>query len=84
MLYALDQSVGKVVEALAEKNLLEDTIVIYYSDNGGATAVEVTHPTTANNFPLKGVSQIIIIWLDSTNPLIFFSKKEPVGRVEFE
>ena len=56
MLYALDQSVGKVIEALTKTNLLEDTIIAFYSDNGGPTALEVTHPTTANNFPLKGVS----------------------------
>ena len=56
MLHALDQSVGKVIEALTRTNLLEDTIVLYYNDNGGPTALEVTHPTTANNFPLRSVS----------------------------
>jgi arylsulfatase A-like enzyme len=35
MIEKLDQNVGKVMNRLKELNLLENTIVIFYSDNGG-------------------------------------------------
>ncbi|MBJ2175974.1 sulfatase [Aureibaculum sp. A20] len=35
MIEKLDQNVGKVMQKLKESNLLENTIVIFYSDNGG-------------------------------------------------
>lgn len=56
MLHSLDESVGKVIDALVRTNLMEDTIIMYFNDNGGPTAMEITHPTTANNFPLRSVS----------------------------
>ena len=59
MLYSLDQSIGKIVEALTKNDLLEDTIIVYYTDNGGAAAIEVTKPNTANNFPLRSVSKML-------------------------
>ncbi|MDX2431412.1 MAG: sulfatase, partial [Bacteroides sp.] len=35
MIEKLDQNVGKVIDCLKELQLLENTIVIFYSDNGG-------------------------------------------------
>ena len=35
MIEKLDQNVGKVMDQLKQSNLLENTIVIFYSDNGG-------------------------------------------------
>ncbi|WP_434035592.1 sulfatase [Formosa sp. 4Alg 33] len=44
MIEKLDQNVGKVMNTLADLNLLENTIVVFYSDNGGLWG----------NLPLKG------------------------------
>ena len=35
MIEKLDQNVGKIMDHLKEQNLLENTIVFFYSDNGG-------------------------------------------------
>jgi arylsulfatase A-like enzyme len=50
MVSALDDTIGKVLQALRDNGLEEDTIIWFLSDNGGPTAV-----TTADNGPLRGV-----------------------------
>lgn len=48
MVYAVDRGVGKIVEALKETKQLENTLIVFLSDNGG----NLDHG--ANNYPLKG------------------------------
>ena len=48
MVSAVDDGVGRVLEALKEKGLDENTIVVFLSDNGGA------HNNAADNGPLRG------------------------------
>jgi arylsulfatase B len=55
MISKLDESVGKVVEALKEKNILNDTIILFYSDNGAPS--EGLFDNSGSNHPLKGVSK---------------------------
>ena len=43
---AMDASIGKMLDLLAEKGVLDDTIVIFFSDNGGGGG--------AVNAPLRG------------------------------
>lgn len=48
MVYAVDRGVGKIVEALKETGQLENTLIVFFSDNGG----NIDHG--ASNLPLKG------------------------------
>lgn len=49
MLSALDDNVGKVLNALRAKSLEKDTLIFFLSDNGGPT-----QQTTSRNDPLRG------------------------------
>ncbi len=50
MLKAMDDAVGRVLQTLREEGIEEDTLVFFYSDNGGPT-----DRTTSRNDPLRGV-----------------------------
>lgn len=49
MIWQLDDAVGSIIKHLEENGLMENTIVFFLSDNGGATYTEAT-----DNAPLKG------------------------------
>lgn len=49
MLYDLDKSVGEILKTLEEVKQKENTLVVFFSDNGGPT-----RETTASNLPLRG------------------------------
>ncbi|XP_054266980.1 arylsulfatase B-like [Macrosteles quadrilineatus] len=52
MVSKLDESVGKVVGALSAAGMLQDSILVFLSDNGAATnGLHVNH---GSNWPLKG------------------------------
>ncbi len=51
MLKSLDDSVGRILDALASTGLADDTLVVFMSDNGGVT---YTSPTATCNAPFKG------------------------------
>jgi len=48
MLSAMDEAVGQIVAALKEKGILDNTLVIFSSDNGGPAPGKVT-----SNLPLR-------------------------------
>jgi arylsulfatase A-like enzyme len=50
MLAALDDGVGKVLAAIREQKAEENTLVVFFADNGGPTAVN-----TSSNKPYRGV-----------------------------
>lgn len=53
MVTKLDESVGKVVSALQEAGMLNNSIIVFVSDNGAAT--RGLHKNGGSNWPLKGV-----------------------------
>lgn len=61
MVASMDEAVGKLMSTLKKENLLKNTIVIFYSDNGGwyLGARKHVHPDYTNsplgsNYPLRG------------------------------
>ncbi|WP_017446827.1 sulfatase [Gayadomonas joobiniege] len=48
MVYALDRAVGRIVDQLKASGEYENTLIVFFSDNGGKT------PTGASNEPLRG------------------------------
>jgi arylsulfatase A-like enzyme len=53
MVVALDDGVGQVVQALAANNVLNNTLIIFLSDNGAA----FSGATRQSNLPLRGYKQ---------------------------
>lgn len=51
MVAAVDDSVGRLLETLKELKLEENTVVIFFSDNGGLSTVRRMGPTS--NLPLR-------------------------------
>ncbi|XP_026682470.1 uncharacterized protein LOC103513493 isoform X2 [Diaphorina citri] len=57
ILHKLDESVGKVVEALEQRRMLSNSIIVFVSDNGGAAAG--FNLNAASNWPLRGVKNTL-------------------------
>ncbi|WP_068473532.1 sulfatase-like hydrolase/transferase [Saccharicrinis aurantiacus] len=54
MVYALDRGVGKLVEALENNGQLDNTIIVFMSDNGGMSGYGNPKRVAWNNYPLRG------------------------------
>lgn len=81
LLDTVDESVGAVMEALHEEDMLDNTIVVFSSDNGGTPFGP--HSTRSFNWPLRGAK--LALWEGSTrvpafiwSPLLY--KKRRVSR----
>ncbi len=53
MLEIMDHNIGRVMDELDKLGLAEDTIIVFWSDNGGNMYDEVEGITPTNNAPLK-------------------------------
>lgn len=54
MVETVDTSVGRVVAAVEELGLAENTMIIFFSDNGGLDVYEGPKTPATNNAPLRG------------------------------
>lgn len=53
MLEALDTAVGRVRQKLADLGLLDKTVIVFTSDNGGLSVVEGNNTPATSNAPLR-------------------------------
>lgn len=53
MIKSVDESVGRVMDRLDELKLTDNTIIIFYSDNGGNMYDLLKGKDVTNNYPLK-------------------------------
>ncbi|CAG9762955.1 unnamed protein product [Ceutorhynchus assimilis] len=53
----LDKSVGEVVKALRNRDMLENSIIVFISDNGAPT--DGQHANHGSNYPLRGIKQTV-------------------------
>ncbi|KAH7963146.1 hypothetical protein HPB52_019742 [Rhipicephalus sanguineus] len=67
MVDAMDQSVGKVFEALSVAGMLQNAVVAFSSDNGGAPFGE--HASRSFNWPLRGAKGAV--WEGATRCAAF-------------
>lgn len=58
MLSKMDDSIGLVVNALRQQNMLENSIIVFSTDNGGPA--EGFNLNAASNWPLRGVKVIFV------------------------
>lgn len=74
----LDRSIGELVKALAEKNILDETIIIFASDNGAPTVGSLRN--WGSNLPFRGKKRTpweggvrvpAFIWHSSLRPAVW-------------
>lgn len=60
----LDESVGRVVSALKETGMLENSVIVFAADNGSPVVGELHN--AGSNYPLRGVS----VFKTVTSPIL--------------
>lgn len=57
MVSKLDDSVGQIVEALESRNMLQNSIIVFISDNGAPTIGSFMN--WGSNYPLRGIKDTL-------------------------
>lgn len=76
MLAAMDEAIGQVVAALEEQQILDNTLILFSSDNGGASPGTVT-----DNGPLRGGKGTIYEGGVRVGSFATWPKRIPAGKV---
>ena len=91
MVESVDQSVGRVIDALGRLGIAQRTVVFFFSDNGGLATPEGPHTPATTNAPLRagkgylyegGIREpLIVCWPGVTKP--GSTCQVPVSSVDF-
>src|SRR5699024_2142701 len=52
LIYSVDENVGRIMDALKELGIADNTVLVFTSDNGGKSAQGTPHGVTSN-LPLR-------------------------------
>lgn len=80
MLACLDEAVGNVTSALREKGILDDTLIVFSTDNGGS--INYGQGIGSENYPLRGGKHSI--WEGGTRGTAFIWAGNRTGLVSNE
>jgi len=59
----LDNSIGRIVDALRQKTLLEQTLIVFFSDNGGTKGDDSSsYPETESKGKIRGLNHPLRGW----------------------
>lgn len=67
MVQKLDESVGRLIAALEESNMLHNSIIVFSADNGAPTIGG--YPNWGSNYPLRGIKETL--WEGGTRGVSF-------------
>ncbi|RXG59692.1 Arylsulfatase B, partial [Armadillidium vulgare] len=82
MLWKLDESVGRVIKALQDNNMLDNSIVVFTTDNGGDSSGH--SGGAASNWPLRGTKNSMWEGGVRGSAFIWSSLLKKPGRVSME
>lgn len=57
MVSKLDEGIGRVVDALRLADMLENSVILFFSDNGAPIRGE--HNNSGSNYPFRGVNNVL-------------------------
>ena len=84
MMEKIDQSLGKIIDALEKMQIIENTIIVFSSDNGGNMYDVVNEEFPTNNYPLSFGKGNIHEGGTRVPCMISWSKKIEEASVSFE